>query len=125
MGLRLFPSPETPKTARSEPPAVGLEEKGLIGHLLQQNHDRLPQKAGFPQAKINEIHGAWGDTKNQAPASTMTRLDPLDIREVGWGDFSLSTSGPEQHGPPLLHNSSQARERLTCPIMPLFSAASF
>ncbi|CAK9002364.1 unnamed protein product [Durusdinium trenchii] len=41
-----------------------------FGHLLlnwvQQNHDRLAQKAGFPQAKLNEIHGAWGDTKNMA-----------------------------------------------------------
>ena len=26
---------------------------------LQQNHDRLAQKAGFPQTKLNEIHGAW------------------------------------------------------------------
>ena len=43
--------------------AVG--EKGLIGNWVQQNHDRLAQKAGFPQAKLNEIHGAWGDTKNQ------------------------------------------------------------
>jgi len=25
------------------------------------------QNQGFPQAKLNEIHGAWGDTKNMAP----------------------------------------------------------
>merc|ERR1711879_833014 len=44
---------------------ASIEEKGLIGNWVQQNHDRLAQKAGFPQAKINEIHGAWGDMKNQ------------------------------------------------------------
>lgn len=44
---------------------AAIEEKGLIGHWVQQNHDRLAQKAGFPQAKLNEIHGAWGDVKNQ------------------------------------------------------------
>lgn len=38
--------------------------KGLVGNWVQQNHDRLAQKAGFPQARINEIHGAWGDMKN-------------------------------------------------------------
>lgn len=41
-----------------------LEKKGLVHHWLQQNHDRLAQKAGFPQKKLNEIHGAWGDFKN-------------------------------------------------------------
>lgn len=25
---------------------------------------RLPQKAGFPQEKMNEIHGAWFDPSN-------------------------------------------------------------
>jgi len=43
---------------------AAIEEKGLIGNWVQQNHDRLAQKAGFPQARINEIHGAWGDMKN-------------------------------------------------------------
>jgi len=45
----------------------------LLGHLgranlvhawVQQNHDGLPQKAGFPQEKINEIHGSWYDPSN-------------------------------------------------------------
>lgn len=44
---------------------AALEEGGFIGNWIQQNHDRLAQKAGFPQAKLNEIHGAWGDVKNQ------------------------------------------------------------
>ena len=29
-----------------------------------QNHDGLPQKAGFPQELINEVHGAWYDCSN-------------------------------------------------------------
>jgi NAD-dependent SIR2 family protein deacetylase len=44
---------------------ASIHEKGFIGHWVQQNHDRLAQKAGFPQAKLNEIHGAWGDQKNR------------------------------------------------------------
>jgi hypothetical protein len=31
---------------------------------VQQNHDGLPQKAGFPQERINEIHGSWYDPSN-------------------------------------------------------------
>lgn len=42
-----------------------MEEKGLLHIYIQQNHDGLPQKAGFPQEKINEIHGAWYDPSNQ------------------------------------------------------------
>jgi len=43
---------------------TALERKGLLHHLVQQNHDGLPQKSGFPQEKINEIHGAWYDPSN-------------------------------------------------------------
>jgi len=31
---------------------------------VQQNHDGLPQKAGFPQERICEIHGSWYDPAN-------------------------------------------------------------
>mmetsp|Transcript_31111 Transcript_31111/g.53234 ORF Transcript_31111/g.53234 Transcript_31111/m.53234 type:complete len:485 (-) Transcript_31111:64-1518(-) len=43
---------------------VALEKEGYLHHYVQQNHDGLPQKAGFPQEKINEIHGAWYDPSN-------------------------------------------------------------
>ena len=43
---------------------VALERAGYISNCVQQNHDGLPQKAGFPQEKINEIHGAWHDPSN-------------------------------------------------------------
>uniref|UniRef100_A0A7S4G2K5 protein acetyllysine N-acetyltransferase n=1 Tax=Eutreptiella gymnastica TaxID=73025 RepID=A0A7S4G2K5_9EUGL len=63
-GNRLSAAP-----AQSHHCLAALERKGHVKHWLQQNHDRLAQKAGFPQAKLNEIHGAWGDDKNPvAPA---------------------------------------------------------
>jgi NAD-dependent SIR2 family protein deacetylase len=43
---------------------VKMNEEGFLHHYVQQNHDGLPQKAGFPQEKINEIHGAWYDPSN-------------------------------------------------------------
>lgn len=41
-----------------------LGQAGLINSWVQQNHDGLPQKAGFPQENINEIHGSWYDPSN-------------------------------------------------------------
>lgn len=37
---------------------------GHIKRWIQQNHDGLPQKAGYPQHAINEIHGGWYDPSN-------------------------------------------------------------
>lgn len=44
--------------------SAAMQSKGYIHHWLNQNHDRLSQKAGFPQDLTNEIHGAWGDDMN-------------------------------------------------------------
>eukprot|EP00617_Octactis_speculum_P000667 CAMPEP_0185779466 /NCGR_PEP_ID=MMETSP1174-20130828/95886_1 /TAXON_ID=35687 /ORGANISM="Dictyocha speculum, Strain CCMP1381" /LENGTH=416 /DNA_ID=CAMNT_0028468639 /DNA_START=29 /DNA_END=1279 /DNA_ORIENTATION=+ len=41
-----------------------LSKAGLLHGWVQQNHDGLPQKAGFPQESINEIHGSWYDPSN-------------------------------------------------------------
>lgn len=41
-----------------------LVRENLIQSWIQQNHDGLPQKAGCPQHRINEIHGAWFDPSN-------------------------------------------------------------
>ena len=43
---------------------VQLFNEGYLKYWIQQNHDGLPQKAGFPQEFINEIHGAWYDPSN-------------------------------------------------------------
>jgi len=43
---------------------AALYKAGLLKHWVQQNHDGLPQKAGYPQQALNEIHGAWFDPSN-------------------------------------------------------------
>jgi len=43
---------------------TALFQEGLIHGWVQQNHDGLPQKAGFPQECINEVHGSWYDPSN-------------------------------------------------------------
>ena len=43
---------------------ASLEKEGHLKYWLQQNHDGLAQKAGYPFEKINEIHGSWFDKKN-------------------------------------------------------------
>merc|ERR1711939_1115838 len=56
------------------------QQKGFLHHWLQQNHDRLAQKAGYPTEALNEIHGAWGDDKN--PVKMMD--DSLRGDLLGW-----------------------------------------
>lgn len=41
-----------------------LHAAGLLHHWINQNHDSLPQKAGFPQHALNEIHGSLHDPAN-------------------------------------------------------------
>jgi len=56
---------------------------GHLKHWIQQNHDGLPQKAGFPQHEINEIHGAWFDPSNPVvPMSGSLRGDLCDWLET-------------------------------------------
>jgi len=43
---------------------TAIYKAGFLKHWIQQNHDGLPQKAGFPQWELNEIHGAWYDPAN-------------------------------------------------------------
>lgn len=41
-----------------------LHNHQLLQKWVQRNHDALPQKAGYPQEHINEIHGSWFDPSN-------------------------------------------------------------
>lgn len=41
-----------------------LHHAGCVKHWVQQNHDGLPQKSGFPQEHLNEIHGSLFDPSN-------------------------------------------------------------
>eukprot|EP00759_Apiculatamorpha_spiralis_P023803 PhF_6_TR27354/c0_g1_i1/m.40212/K11416/SIRT6, SIR2L6; mono-ADP-ribosyltransferase sirtuin 6 len=42
---------------------TAMEKKGYVWGWLQQNHDGLAQKAGFPGDKVNELHGCWLNQK--------------------------------------------------------------
>jgi NAD-dependent SIR2 family protein deacetylase len=56
-----------------------LHDQGMLHEWVQQNHDGLPQKAGFPQHRLNEIHGAWFNPSNPVvPMSGSLRTDLLD-----------------------------------------------
>lgn len=66
---------------------------GWVKEWIQQNHDGLPQKAGVPQHRMNEIHGAWYDPSNPVvPMSGDLRGD-LFARMLEWeqkADLTLS-----------------------------------
>jgi len=71
---------------------TSLYERGYLKHWIQQNHDGLPQKAGFPQHAINEIHGAWYDPSNPVvPMSGELRGDLFQWLEEweGYQDLCL------------------------------------
>mmetsp|Transcript_12371 Transcript_12371/g.35355 ORF Transcript_12371/g.35355 Transcript_12371/m.35355 type:complete len:321 (-) Transcript_12371:35-997(-) len=65
---------------------AAFETRGLVGNWVQQNHDRLAQKAGFPQSKLNEIHGAWGDMKNQVKMMDDNLRPDLLAWLAGWAE---------------------------------------
>merc|ERR1719461_674700 len=72
-----------PRTMKSAIPSLGhrafcaLANNDLVHNWIQQNHDGLPQKAGFPQHRLNEIHGAWFDPSNPVVAMSGTLRDDL------------------------------------------------
>jgi NAD-dependent SIR2 family protein deacetylase len=43
---------------------ASLYKHGFVKRVFNQNHDGLLQKAGLPQAAVNEIHGAFFDPSN-------------------------------------------------------------
>jgi len=43
---------------------AAMGRSGWVHGWVQQNHDGLPQKAGFPQEHICEVHGSWYDPSN-------------------------------------------------------------
>ncbi|CAK0805397.1 unnamed protein product [Prorocentrum cordatum] len=66
-------APADPRPERDWPalqPTAGhraleaMRAAGLLHGWVQQNHDGLPQRAGVPQAFVNEIHGSWFDPAN-------------------------------------------------------------
>jgi len=53
-----------------------LYNQGYLKKVVNQNHDCLLQKSGFPQHAINEIHGSWFDPSN--PGGNILRSDLFD-----------------------------------------------
>ena len=69
-----------------------LERAGFVQSWQQQNHDGLPQKAGYPQGKINEIHGSWYDPCNPVvkyTGSLHERAFPWMSRDAATADLTL------------------------------------
>mmetsp|Transcript_17300 Transcript_17300/g.31429 ORF Transcript_17300/g.31429 Transcript_17300/m.31429 type:complete len:470 (+) Transcript_17300:72-1481(+) len=56
---------------------TAMYESGYLKHWIQQNHDSLPQKAGFPQSSLNEIHGSLHDPANPVVPYEGTLRDDL------------------------------------------------
>lgn len=61
-----------------------MHEKGYLKHWINQNHDGLPEKAGFPQARMNEIHGAWFDPSNPVVQFNESLRDDLFEELLRW-----------------------------------------
>jgi len=60
-----------------------LNRQQLLHGWVQQNHDGLPQKAGYRQEDINEIHGSWFDPSNPVVKYSGTlRSDLCDDMEM-------------------------------------------
>eukprot|EP00727_Mastigamoeba_balamuthi_P001049 m51a1_g10941 hypothetical protein (1339) ;mRNA; f:178994-185324 len=57
-------NPYDAKPTRAHGVLAALHRAGFVAECVQQNHDGLPQKAGFPQEAVNEIHGSWYDPSN-------------------------------------------------------------
>ncbi|UJR33568.1 hypothetical protein I4U23_021006 [Adineta vaga] len=67
---------------------VALEKKNRLKHWIQQNHDGLAQRAGFPQEKLNEIHGSWFDKKNPVVLMEDTLRPDLHKWMLEWSERS-------------------------------------
>lgn len=72
------------------PPTIGhkmlsaLQRHGKLKQVINQNHDALLQKAGFPLEKINEIHGSWFDHRNPVVAMGGSMRKDLVERMEFW-----------------------------------------
>ena len=63
---------------------AALRTAGLVSDWIQQNHDGLPQKAGYPQEDVVEVHGSWYDPSNPVVcyAGTVRRDIFLRMKEA-------------------------------------------
>mmetsp|Transcript_87823 Transcript_87823/g.151601 ORF Transcript_87823/g.151601 Transcript_87823/m.151601 type:complete len:731 (-) Transcript_87823:298-2490(-) len=84
-----------PREAKPTPTHIALGllgKEGMIHSWVQQNHDGLPQKAGFPQEGINEIHGSWFDPSNPVvkySGSLHNRAHPWMVNDAETADLVI------------------------------------
>eukprot|EP00607_Mallomonas_marina_P001563 CAMPEP_0182430538 /NCGR_PEP_ID=MMETSP1167-20130531/41525_1 /TAXON_ID=2988 /ORGANISM="Mallomonas Sp, Strain CCMP3275" /LENGTH=351 /DNA_ID=CAMNT_0024615765 /DNA_START=375 /DNA_END=1427 /DNA_ORIENTATION=- len=72
-------SPMTARPTLSHRVLANMCKASLLKYWIQQNHDGLPQKAGVPQWKVNEIHGSLYDPANPVvPMEASLRHDLLE-----------------------------------------------
>mmetsp|Transcript_5022 Transcript_5022/g.11954 ORF Transcript_5022/g.11954 Transcript_5022/m.11954 type:complete len:531 (+) Transcript_5022:158-1750(+) len=67
---------------------AALNAMGCLHGWVQQNHDGLPQKAGYPQEAINEIHGSWFDPSNPVVLYSGTLRSELCEQMVDFAETS-------------------------------------
>jgi NAD-dependent SIR2 family protein deacetylase len=58
--------------------------EGWIGQWINQNHDGLAQKAGFPEKLCNSIHGDWFDPSNPVVQFSGSLRSDLFERLLQW-----------------------------------------
>lgn len=76
------------RPTRSHRTLVALHKAGMLKHWIQQNRDSLPQKAGYPQTALNEIHGSLHDPSNPiVPYEGHLRHELFDWMQM-WQDSS-------------------------------------
>jgi NAD-dependent SIR2 family protein deacetylase len=63
-GRRKIKSPFDALPTKAHRVMAQMHSQKHLHYWIQQNHDGLPQKAGYPQHDLNEIHGAWYDPSN-------------------------------------------------------------
>ena len=76
---------------------TALERAGYLKQFINQNHDGLALKAGFPLEKLNEIHGSWFDNRNPVVSMDGSMRKDLMQRLEQWEEsadlvLSLGTS---------------------------------
>jgi len=78
MGVSTAGEPTTAHCVMAE-----LNRQNLLHGWVQQNHDCLPQKAGYRQEDINEIHGSWFDPSNPVVKYSGSLRDDLFV-DMEW-----------------------------------------
>jgi NAD-dependent SIR2 family protein deacetylase len=78
------PSPMDAQPTLAHRTLTSMYRSDYLKWWIQQNHDGLPQKAGYPQHALNEIHGAWYDPSNPVVRMSGALRDDLFADLLEW-----------------------------------------